>query len=639
MLIFVIFIILIMIIVGTIMLNGVFQFYAEDFTLTMSEILDGDLLKELSGIIGENAHGNFYESLLRERLRTEYGKLGINNSRNLYILDMNGVYRAGTNDELGVELIITSNMLEAMSRNTGDRQFFGENYMDYAVYLRYPAANISQKPDAECIIYIKDTQEQMRNLSWRIFAIIITALLVGLIVAVIMSFFLANAITSPIQSITKRASKLAEGDFTKKIEIASNDEIGTLALTFNDMVDKLEDAFEDVSIEREKLRIYILYLKDGVLVFTDENNRYNYNVNNAINRSNKNNIGNNQNNDGKLILINPSGEEILKNDFNSDNNFADFLNLLNLKDEYEKPENADKYIFRDVAYNENIYDINIGKFKSPQEEGTIVVMHDITQRYVLEKSRREFIANVSHELKSPLTSIRTAAESVLDDRAGAEFKANCMNIILSQSDRMDRIIQDLLIVSRIDNKRMMWQFSYVKPEQMAKNIYETMRGEADKNNQSLILKIVSEIPVIYADRGRIEQVLVNILSNAIRYTPPHGKIEFRLENLESSKNLTNATGNNILGVKFTIKDNGIGIPEEDLPHVFERFYRVEKARSSESGGTGLGLSIAKEMIHAHNGEIMIDSVQGAGTTVTIILPQNSNPQVGEDNEDNNNEDN
>ena len=467
-LIFVIFIIIILTVITAAMLNGVFDFYTRNFNNIMRHTLSKDMLSELSGSMTGD---NFYD--IQEMLRSEHGNLGITDYRNLYILDMNGNYLEGTDAELGQSLIKTPNMLAAMNKKTGDRQSFGSDYMDYAVYLANPDNT------AECIIYIKDTQEEVRDFSWQIFEIIIQVLLIGLIVAVILSFFLAKAITAPIQNITKGAVRLADGRFRKKIEVTSNDEIGTLTLKFNDMAEKLKEMLD--------------------------------------------------------------------------------------------------------------------------------------QSEELELSRREFIANVSHELRTPLTNISIAAESIEDSRAADDFKVKCLNIIMSESARMTRIVQDLLIISRLDNKKMLWQFTNINAVDMAKNIYETMRGEAEKNGHTLTLKTEKNLPDVCADKSRLEQVLINIVSNAIKYTPNGGKIEFSLSCHES-------------GVKFIVKDNGFGIPEEDLPRIFERFYRVEKARSTEAGGTGLGLSIAKEIVEAHNGQITVESSLGKGTTVKIILPQNAGGQ-------------
>ena len=584
----VLFIICIISFISVVMLNLVFNFYTNNFNITMGQVLNEDTLSELSSLMTDDY---FYVGQA-DRLWVEHGNLGINEYRNIYILDMDGNYLAGTNDELGRSLLRTPNMLAAMTGKTGDRQAFGLDYMDYAVYLS--GGNNQDGSVRECIIYIKDTREEIKRFSWEIFPNLMQVLLIGLGIAVLLSFFFAKAITSPIQSITKGALKLADGDF-RKIELASNDEVGTLILTFNDMAEKLNATLDEVSSEREKLKIIFSYLNDGVLLFS---------------------------NDGKIVSINPQANRILGDDVGEDNNFNDFLDLfgLNINTEESKEKNGG-YIFRDISYKENIFDISISR-KSP--DGIIVVIHDVTQSYSLEKSRREFIANVSHELNTPLSSIKGAAESMSDDRMGEEIKKRFLHIILSESDRMKRIVEDLLIISRLDNKRMMWQFTEVNLEDLSENIYETKLFEADKNGQTLTFKKGKNIPVIYADKGRIEQVLVNIVSNALKYTPQGGKIEFTVGGCK-----IRSGGTERLGVKIAVKDNGVGIPKEDLPHIFERFYRVEKARSTEAGGTGLGLSIANEIIHAHRGQITIDSAPGMGTAVTIILPQNlPQPAIG-----------
>ena len=584
-LIFVVFIVLVISIIGVVILNRVFDFYAEDFNETIRQALveNENLLDELRGVMGEPY---FYERQ-KEILRAQHGNLGINTHRNLYILDMAGTFLAGTNEELGAGLVVTQNILEAMNGNVGQTQT-GMDYMDFAIHL--------SGFGNESIIYIKDTQEQLWEFSQRIFSTIIHALLLGLLVAVVLSFFLAKAITSPIQRITRAASTLAEGDFKRKIDIASHDEIGTLAITFNDMAEKLENTLNEVSSEREKLEIIFLYLKDGVLVFSSG---------------------------GALILMNPEAGEILKG-FGYQNSLADFWDILSLGNHENSRggPNRSANIFRDVSCGDRIFDVNIGGFRYMDETrgenhevmGTIVVMQDITQRYSLEKSRREFIANVSHELKTPLASIYGAAESIfLREEMNTETKTKYLNIILNESERMKRIVNDLLAVSRIENKKVMWEFATVNLETMAKNIYEAMRGEAEKKEQDFLLNITGNIPPVFADKERIEQVLVNIISNAVKYTQKGGAIELML--------LPHEIKDKFSGVKFIVKDNGYGIPKEDMPHIFERFYRVDKARSADAGGTGLGLSIAQEIVLAHKGQITIDSTHGVGTAVTIILPR------------------
>jgi len=590
-LVFVLFIICILAIVVIIMINGVFSFYANSFTNQIEEVLS-----EISTDLQALMRYDDYISRQKDILEAHAGKLRINKYRNFYILDFStGKYLAGSDDEPGIDLIRTPNMIAAMNGNMGNRQIFGADYMDYAKAVIYKDEQGTKK---ECIIYIKDTQEEMRSLSWRMITIIIQALLFGLLVAVILSFFLAKAITAPIQNITKGAVKLAEGDF-QKIEAASNDEIGILVNTFNDMGRNLQNTLYEVLSEREKLQIIFLYLKDGVLVFSD---------------------------DEMLIMMNARGNEILEDDFTYDNNFYDFLTLFNLEiggeKDMERLDNKESggLLFRDISYADRVFDINMGKFKYKQEhgdsEGIIVVLHDITQQYALEKSRREFIANVSHELRTPLSAIMAATETIIEY---PQFKDKYLNMIITQSERMAQIVEELLFVSRVDNNKMIWNFEQVKPDILAKNVYDAMHNEAKKKNQTFKLSIKKDIKEISADRLGIEKVLVNLISNAIKYTGEEGTIKFSVENYTSKNQEANFSG-----VRFIISDNGRGIPEEDKPYVFERFYRVDKSRSTETGSTGLGLAIAKDIVNTHGGEILMDSTINVGTTMTIILPCNKN---------------
>lgn len=577
--IFVIFIVLVISIVGVIMLNLVFDFYTDDFVKTMQRtLLNEEIRSELRNAMTEP---NFYE-YQKEILRVQHGNLGINEYRNLYILDRTGRLLAGTTEAEETRLVITPNIITAISGSIGALQSFGDDYMDFAMPLYYG--------ENKSIIYIIDTQEQMREFSQRTFEIIILALLLGLWIAIILSFFSAKAITSPIQRITRVASALADGDFEKKIEVISRDEIGTLAETFNDMAKKLESTLNDVSSEREKLETIFLYLQDGVLLFSSN---------------------------GTLRSMNPEAGEILEN-FGYDNTLNDFLSILDLNEHTENDENAKTVVYSDVVCGDRIFDVNIGALRYMEDNreaiGTIVVMQDITQRYSLEKSRREFVANVSHELKTPLSSISTAAESIVErESMSAEIKMRYLSIILEESQRMDSIIKRLLFVSSVDNRKMMWSFETVDLVEIAHKVYESMQSAAEKKNQNFKLNIIGEIPPISADKHHIENdVLINIISNAIKYTHEGGEIEIILSAYEIQDSFS--------GVQFVIKDNGYGIPKEDLPHIFERFYRVDKARSADAGGTGLGLSIAQQVVHEHNGQITLDSTLGAGTSVIIILP-------------------
>jgi two-component system sensor histidine kinase VicK len=229
----------------------------------------------------------------------------------------------------------------------------------------------------------------------------------------------------------------------------------------------------------------------------------------------------------------------------------------------------------------------------------------------IEKSnalRREFVANVSHELRTPLTSIKGYAETLTDYHdIPKEMENDFLHIILNESDRMTKIVQDLLVLSRFDAGTGLLTMEEFSLEKSIHDAVDAIALEAKKHSQELSVKLEEGLPKISGDRARIEQVLINILSNAVKYTPDGGKIEVT----------SGRTGNKVW---IITKDTGIGIPEKDLPRIFDRFYRVDKTRSRESGGTGLGLSIANEIVLRHGGGILIDSPEGEGTTVTVWLP-------------------
>ena len=230
-----------------------------------------------------------------------------------------------------------------------------------------------------------------------------------------------------------------------------------------------------------------------------------------------------------------------------------------------------------------------------------------------EKVQTDFISSLSHELRTPLTSIKGACETVMDDpEMPQETRQYFLDMALTESDRMTRIVSDLLVLSRLDNKRTQWKLETFDAAKSVQRLIEVMRVDIDARRHEVTFTAQENIPPLTVDKERVEQVVINILSNSVKYTPEGGKIDVSVTSAEEK-------------ITIRIADNGIGIPEEDLAHVFERFYRVEKSRTSETGGTGLGLAIAKELIEAHGGSISMESSLGKGSAVTIVLPAVCNP--------------
>lgn len=583
-LILVIFMVTVMCVIGTVLINNVNSFYMDEFTAQMEQCFaDGaPLSEELTGAL---ASEDFAGEQLKI-LNTYRGVLGIDDYRNFYILDRDGVFLEGSDSELGKTLQKTANLIAVMRGTPNNTQPLGADFADYAIRLSYN--------DTESIVYVRDSMEEMQQFTWILFSIILQALMFGLIFAIILAFFLSKAITSPIQNLTRGARLIAAGEFSHELDNHSNDEIGKLTDTFNYMKNALKNTLEEVSGEHRKLETVFTYLHDGVIAFTE---------------------------DGKVMHINESIKELLGKEYDENFSFSRFIELFGVdynpyfNVEYvdrKRSENGDGYNVSDVMFDGKVLDVNFGDISyvadNTTRRGVLAVIHDETGRYELDKSRREFVANVSHEMRTPLTSIKGACETILSDpEMEPDMKDFFLHMAVDECDRMTRIVSDLLVLSRLDNKRTQWSIVGFDPEKVLTHISDVMRVDAEAHSHILTFTKNSELPEITADKERIEQVLINIISNAIKYTPDGGRIDITAS--ADDKEIT-----------VNVKDTGIGIPEEDLPHLFERFYRVEKSRTSETGGTGLGLAIAKEIVEAHGGHISVSSKQGEGSTVTICLP-------------------
>ncbi len=582
-LIFVVFTITLMTVIGAMLVSGAYSFYNSDFLDEMNEAFSdaGSLYGELWVALGEE---NATERQ-KEILRSYSSQLGISKYRNYYILDKGGIFLDGSDARLGAELAKTPNLISAMAGTAGTDKQFWTDYIDYAI----PLTN----GEAHCIIYIKDLQNEARAFAVMAFQIALQALFIGLAVAVLLSFFLAKAITSPIGRLTEGAQKIAHGEFESEIVNRSDDEIGVLTAAFNHMKDVLKDTLDEITGERQKFETLFVYLNEAVLAFD---------------------------NSGKLIHINKTACALFGTD--SDGMFADGTNLVfskmikafgvNYKETSDRYKESRNYIVRDVIFDEKALDVNLAEFryfeKNTEKKGIMCVIHDNTSSYELDKSRREFIADISHELRTPLTGIKGALETVIEyPQLDGEIRDNFLHMAVEECDRMTRIVSDLLVLSRLDNKRTAWKIETFSPALFLDHIYDLMTAEAKNRGHSFTRAYPADMPEITGDREKLQQVLINVVSNAMKYTADGGKIDMAA--LPAEK-----------GVAICVSDNGMGIPEEDLPRLFERFYRVEKARSSDAGGSGLGLAIAKEILDAHGGELRVESEVGKGTRMFILLP-------------------
>ena len=568
-LIMVLLILALMTVVGSFLINGVRNYYIDAFYEQMERTFSEPFLLQLQQTAeAENAPDQLKEQVMAQP------DLGIDiSNRNVYILDEIGGLLTSS-DQNATTVSVTANLLTAMNGAVGQSSSITDSFMDLAIPLDTETSHY--------IIYVVDNQSTINALTGQVMMIILRSLAMGLIICVILAFILAQIMITPLQALTKGTRQVAAGDFSQKLEVTSRDEIGVLTRNFNNMSQVLQNTLSEVESERDKLSTLFLHMTDGVVAFGPN---------------------------GMVIQYNPASVQMLGRTLDATVTFqelfsqeASFEELLAL----QRPQ----YLEAQKRAGSRELELFMTPFAAEQTPyGALVVIHDVTEQRKNEQMRREFVANVSHELRTPLTNIRSYAETIMDsgDEMPPALRGNFLGVIVSEADRMTRIVQDLLTLSKFDYGKMEMNIARFPFAKAVSGVYEAVVLDAQNHGHQLTLHLPEHLPEVDGDRERIEQVIMNIVSNAINYTPDGGKIDMT----------AGVSGQQVF---VRIADNGIGIPEKDLPRLFERFYRVDKARSRASGGTGLGLSIAKEILNQHHGDITIDSVYGKGTTVTITLP-------------------
>ncbi len=470
-LIMVLLIISLMTVVGAFLMNSVTSYYINDFYTEMAEAFgqdNVDFVRDLQTPTEDETDG---AARVSEVLSAYVGVLGVDGrNRNYYVLDgVTGRYLAGSGDAPAGGVTITPNITKALLGEVGFDSDVTADYMDAAI----PITRGGQR----YIVYVLDDRATVQSLNSEMFALILEALVLGLIISVLLSFLLSKTMVTPLQRLTDGLREVAAGDYSKKLEVTSRDEIGLLTESFNSMARQLETT--------------------------------------------------------------------------------------------------------------------------------------TAAQQAAEQMRKDFVANVSHELRTPLTNIRSYAETLSEglNDLPPETARTFLDVILNETDRMTHIVQDLLTLSRFDSGRGELRLTRFPFADAVSDSYRAVLLDARKHAHTLRLLLPEGLPEVLADHERVMQVMMNILSNAIKYTPDGGKI-------------TISAGQQGDRVWMAVDDNGIGIPEGDRDRIFERFYRVDKARSRQSGGTGLGLSIAKEIMNLHEGDLYLVDKQGPGLTIRMELPVN-----------------
>ena len=408
-----------------------------------------------------------------------------------------------------------------------------------------------------------------------------------IIISFVIIWFTSKLITRPIYKLIKSAEKIAEGEEGKTtLQYAKskrNTEIDNLMNAFETMTIGLKENLNEVTRQKNQIETILQHMSDGIIAF---------NLN------------------GEIMHINPAAKKLLEIT-EKDNNFSSIFSKIDQDINLEKIVYLENWTTSEkkVDINDKYLKIFFAAFQDELDRpaGVIVLIQDITEHVKLDNMRKEFIADVSHELKTPLTSIMGYAETLSDSEYEPEMQEKFLKVINSEAIRMTKLVNDLLTLSKYDNTETKWEKVEFDLGELVKSCLENLQIEADKKNLSVECFVTSNVPTICADKDGIERVILNILTNSIKYTDEGGTIKIYVGFVYND-------------AYVKIIDNGIGIPKNDLERIFERFYRVDKARTRKMGGTGLGLSIAKEILDKNNGRIDIKSEVGKGTEVVITIP-------------------
>ncbi|MBM7598327.1 two-component system sensor histidine kinase ResE [Virgibacillus halotolerans] len=411
---------------------------------------------------------------------------------------------------------------------------------------------------------------------------------IAIILTTIFAFFLSTRITSPLIKMREAAADLTRGEFNTKVPILTHDEIGELAMAFNRMGRQLKFHINALRQEKEQLSSIVSSMADGVV---------------TLNRN------------GDMIVTNPPAENFIEDWY--------FENNIQMNDETRKLPKELNQVLQKVVNGETevVYEISLqGRnyvmimtplYDQSYVRGAVAVIRDMTEERRLDKLRKDFIANVSHELRTPISLLQGYSEAIVDDIAESkEDKNELAKIISEESLRMGRLVNELLDLARMEAGQIQLNKEETNVELYIDRIIRKFNGLASDNQIELILSKSIKEPMVIFDLDRVEQVFTNLIDNAIRHTRVNGFVKVFVERNE-------------LELHVSISDNGSGIPEVDLPFVFERFYKADKSRTrnKEKKGTGLGLSIAKNIIEAHHGTISVKSKLDQGTTFSFKIPQ------------------
>lgn len=518
----------------------------------------------------------------------------------IQVVDAEG-YILGTNDQTRQSVVGTKStdrdvQQTLLLENDRKYQYVDEDRMDRVLKVVSPMFATTSPGEVIGVVIMESNIETVYSQISEIVKIFLNASLFAIVITIILAIIISQGISKPIAEMRTKTLAIAQGDYSGRIRIYGNDELGQLAETINDLSTKVKEAQETTESERQRLDSVLKHMSDGVIA-TDRR--------------------------GKITIVNNRAVDLLG--LNREEAVGkSIMKVLDLSKEFtfrqllETNEDLILHIDEGEGKADSILQ---GEFSVIQRDtgfisGVVCVLTDITEQEKVEQERRNFVSNVSHELRTPLTSVKSYTESLQDGAwKDPDIAPQFLQVISTETERMIRMITDLLNLSRMDQGKLQLEREYVSMNDLFSHILDrfdmVLQSEAYRNKNYKIQRDLTQRTLwVDIDQDKVTQVIDNIMNNALKYSPDGGTITCRLMETHNS-------------VVLSITDEGMGIPRKDLQHIFERFYRVDKARARSMGGTGLGLAISREVLMLHGGRIWATSVENKGSTFFISLPYES----------------
>lgn len=463
-------------------------------------------------------------------------------------------------------------VVEALQGKTGKSVRFSSTANRDMLYVAVPIEKDGKITGViRTSLFLKDIDNLLTKLNYHVAWVSLAIVLIALLGALLIS----NSIVQPIKNLTSAARKVASGDFSVRVFLKTKDELRELADNFNRMNEEMQRMFTELSQQKEELNSIIDSLQEGLLVLDKQ---------------------------GRIIRSNESFQKIVGGQAVEGKIYWEVIRNPRLAELLEKAGGEKRKFMEELTLGDRVFMCSVTPLE--KGEGIVSIFYDVTEIKNIEKVKKDFVINVSHELRTPLTAIKGYAETLrkeVDTAPGKKY----LEIVERNTDRLINIVNDLLLLSSLEEKAVL-EVEDIDLGGFLENVIRIFDQRLKDKRLSLVVDVKENLPSIKADLFKLEQMLVNLLDNAVKYTD-RGEITVSMDIHDKR-------------VGIQVRDTGIGIPKDDIPHVFERFYVVDKSRSRKSGGTGLGLSIVKHIVLLHNGTIDIESALGKGTSVTLTLP-------------------